>query len=133
MIKCFHCKSYKVCLTIKEKQYKIINECFNCYNNTHLFIDDYINNYKEFYSSLNHEKEIISEIHNCSKHSKEYISFCYNCKEMLCEECFISHDSKNHCIQKIKEIISDKENKEIIGCKKELNSLKNVIEIKLEK
>ena len=130
MIKCLKCNSFKTCLKLNEKQYIIINECFNCYNRIHLFIDDYINNYKEFYCLLN-KKETISELYSCSKHSKDYISFCNNCKELLCEECLISHDSINHLIQKIKEIVDNQEKNEINEYKNELINLKTVIEKKI--
>ena len=123
MIKCVNCESYNVCLKIKSKEYKVINECFKCGNIIHLFIDDYFKNYKDYYSAKN-EKEIVSKLYNCLKHSKLYTSFCHNCKEKLCEECLISHDKTNHFIQNIKEIFDEKERDEINNCKNELENLK---------
>ena len=131
MIKCINCNSYKVCLKIKENKFMLINECFNCYETKYLFIDDYINNYKEFFSLIKKE-EIIPELNDCAKHSKKFLYFCHNCKEILCEECFKSHDSINHFINNIKEIIDEREKNEIIDYKNVLNNLKNVIQKKEE-
>ena len=129
MIKCPICNSYKVLIKTKEKQYMLINECFNCFTTIHLFIDDYINNYHDFYSFS--KKETLSELFNCSKHSQIFLYFCHNCKEILCKECFLSHDSKNNLIEKINEIINDEDKKDIVDCKKDLNNLKNLIEKKI--
>ena len=129
MIKCLNCNSYKVCLKFKEKQFMLINECFNCYETNYLFIDDYINNYKEFYSAI--KKETFPDRNNCLKHSKIFLYFCNNCKEILCEDCLKSHDSINHFIQKIKEIISEKEKNEIFDYKNKLNKMKDIIKKKL--
>ena len=90
MIKCLNCNSYKVCLKFKEKQFMLINECFNCFETNYFFIDDYINNYKEFYSIT--KKETFPDKNNCLKHSKIFLYFCHNCKEILCEDCLKSHD-----------------------------------------
>ena len=130
MIKCLNCNSNKVCLKFKEHKYTIVNECFNCYNIYYLFIDDYFLNYKEFYSYTDN-KENVSKSYNCSKHSKTFILFCHNCNELLCEECLLSHDSTNHSIQKINEIIDEKEMKEINEYNKELINLKSIIEEKI--
>ena len=129
MIKCPICNYYKVSIKIKEKQFMLINECFNCFTTIHLFIDDYINNYKEFYSFC--KKDKIPELCNCSKHSQIFVYFCHNCKEILCEECILSHDSKNHSIEKIKEILNDEDKNDIVECKKDLINLKNLIEKKI--
>ena len=130
MIKCPNCNSYKVSIKLKDEKFMIINECFNCFTTIHLFIDDYINNYKEFCSFC--KKDKISELCNCSKHSQIFAYFCHNCKEILCEECILSHDSKNHSIEKIKEIINDKDKIEIVEYKKDLVNLKNLIEKKID-
>jgi len=126
MIKCPICNSYKVGIKIKEKQFMLINECFNCFTIIHLFIDDYINNYQEYYSFS--KKDNTPELFNCSKHSQIFLYFCHNCKEILCNECFLSHDSKNHSIEKIKEILNDEDKNDIVECKKDLINLKNLIE-----
>lgn len=131
MIKCVNCNSYNVCLKIKEREYKVINECFKCGNIIHLFIDDYFNNYKDYYTPKN-EKENVSELYNCYKHSKLYISFCHNCKEKLCEECLISHDKNKHFIQNIKEILEEKEKNKINDCKNDLENLKIIIKKKID-
>ena len=130
MFKCINCNSYKVCLKFNEKEYKIINECFNCYNIIHLFIDDFFINYKEFYASKP-DKDKIKNIQICLKHNKAFISFCNNCKEILCEECLLSHDNINHPTQKIKEIIDNKSESRINEYKNELIDLKNIIEEKI--
>ena len=129
MIKCLNCNSYKVCLKFKEKQFMLINECLNCYETNYLFIDDYINNYKEFYTAT--KKETFPDKNNCLKHSKIFLYFCHNCKEILCEDCLKSHDSINHFIQRIKEIIGEKEKNEIFDYKNKLNKLKDIIKKKL--
>ena len=131
LFKCVNCSSYKVCLKFNEREYKIINECYNCYNIIHLFIDDFFLNYKEFYTSIP-KKENISEMHICSKHNKPFISFCDISKEILCDECRISHDNINHPLQIIEEIIDNKNKNEINEYKNELNILKEIIEKKIE-
>ena len=131
MFKCISCNSYKVCLKFNDREYTIINECFNCSSIIHLFIDDFFQNYKEFYSPKP-DKENINKIHNCSKHNKGFISLCNNCKEILCEECLLSHDNINHLTKKISEIIEDKNKNEIIEYKNELNDLKEIIEKKID-
>ena len=130
MFKCINCNSYKVCLKFNDREYAIINECFNCSNIIHLFIDDFFLNYKEFYTSKP-DKENITKIHICSKHNKAFISFCNNCKEILCEECLLSHDNINHPTQKIDEIIDNKNKNEINEYKNELINLKEIIEQKI--
>ena len=131
MFKCISCKSYKVCLKFNDREYTIINECSNCSNIIHLFIDDFFMNYKEFYTSKQ-DKETITKNHNCSKHNKIFISFCNNCKEILCEKCLLSHDNINHPTQKINEIIDDKNKNEINEYKNELINLKEIIVKKIE-
>ena len=75
MIKCINCNSHKVILKFDEIKYMVINECFNCYNIIHLFIDDYINNYKSFLNINKKENFDIKDINLCLKHNKPYISF----------------------------------------------------------
>ena len=139
MIKCITCKSNNVFLKIKESNYMIITECFNCYNIMHLFIDDYILNYKEYYSLNLISKEINTNINNdkninlCLKHSKNYIYFCFNCKINLCDECLKYHDRAIHSIKEIKEIITKKEKEQIEEYKKILLILKEEINNKIEK
>lgn len=133
MIKCISCKSNKVIFKIEDSKYMIINECFNCYNIIHLFIDDYILNYKEyniFGNNSNKQNEKLNNYSNmtlCQKHSKTYTSFCFMCKENLCNECLLSHNSSLHLIKQIKEIINKDEKVQIEEYKKQLILLKKSI------
>ena len=134
MIKCINCRSNKVFLKIEESNYMVINECFNCYNIIHLFIDDYILNYKDYYSlNLNQNKTLNNDkITNlCQKHNKTNIYFCFVCKINLCDECLQSHDRIIHSIKETKEIITEKEKEQIEEYKKILTLLKEEINNKI--
>ena len=132
MIKCPKCSSYKVCLKFNEKKYSIINECFNCYLTIQLFIDDYFNNYKEFYSYQSTNNDFAKK-YFCEKHNKNFISFCYNCKEILCEECLTSHDSIYHYIQKIRDILDNNDKNCCLDYKIQISNLQGIIEQKIDK
>ena len=95
MIKCISCKSNKVIVKIEDSKYMVINECYNCCNIVHLFIDDYFLNYKEYNNFINNikNKNDDNSILFCQKHTKKYTSFCLNCKINLCDECLLSHNS----------------------------------------
>ena len=134
MIKCINCRSNKVFLKIEESNYMVINECFNCYNIIHLFIDDYILNYKDYYSlNLNQNKTLNNDkITNlCQKHNKSNMYFCFVCKINLCDECLQSHDRIIHSIKETKEIITEKEKEQIEEYKKILTLLKEEINNKI--
>ena len=135
MIKCIECNSNKVILKLEESKYMVINECYNCYNIIHLFIDDYVDNYKNYNSidissDSNTQKEKDTKI--CQKHSKDYISFCFNCNINLCNECLLSHDSSLHSISSIKQIITQNDIKENQIIKNHMTSLKEEINKKIE-
>ena len=138
MIKCTNCKSNKVIFKIQDSNYMIINECYNCNNIIHLFIDDYMLNYKEFntfnFIPNNSNKRIDQDknINLCLKHNgKQYKLFCFNCKINLCEECLLSHNSSLHSIKEIKNIIIKNDKEQIDQYKKELLSLKEEINNKI--
>ena len=134
MIKCIDCNSNKVILKLEESKYMVVNECYNCYNIIHLFIDDYLDNYKNFYSndisSISKDKE--KEMHLCLKHSQNYVSFCFNCYQNLCNECLLSHNGAIHSITAIKQIITKNNIEEIQIYKKDMILLKDNIYKKIE-
>ena len=134
MIKCIDCNSNKVILKLEESKYMVVNECYNCYNIIHLFIDDYLDNYKNFYSndisSISKDKE--KEMHLCQKHSQNYVSFCFNCYQNLCNECLLSHNGAIHSITAIKQIITKNNIEEIQIYKKDMILLKDNIYKKIE-
>ena len=134
MIKCIDCNSNKVILKLEESKYMVVNECYNCYNIIHLFIDDYLDNYKNFYSndisSISKDKE--KEMHLCLKHSQNYVSFCFNCYQNLCNECLLSHNRAIHSITAIKQIITKNNIEEIQIYKKDMILLKDNIYKKIE-
>ena len=132
MIKCINCNSHKVIFKFDEIKYMVINECFNCYNIIHLFIDDYINNYKSFLNINKKENFDIKDINFCLKHNKPYISFCFNCQINLCDECLLSHNRAVHLIQKIEEIIPKNEIENIEKYRKNIIILKEDINKKIE-
>ena len=134
MIKCTICNSNKIILKIEEAKYKIINECYNCYNIIHLFIDDYLENYQG-YNSINTTQNaniFDKNLNLCQKHNKQYNSFCFICKTNLCNECLISHNIDLHLIKEIKDIINQKDKEEIILYKNEIFNLKEEINQKIE-
>ena len=150
MIKCISCNSNKVILKLDESKYMIINECYNCSNIINLFIDDYIINYKEYYSFNKEKKEkqimgvqfllLNKDIYKkndndltlCLKHSKKYESFCFNCKINLCTECLLSHNITLHSIKEINKIIN-KDDLELIEIyKKDILNLKEEINKRIE-
>ena len=133
MIKCISCNSNKVILKIDESKYMIINECYKCFNIINLFIDDYIVNYKQYYSfnkNENNDKDN-KEFLLCLKHSKKYEYFCSNCKINLCAECLLSHNRAIHSIKEIKNIINKDEKALIEIYKKDVLNLKEHINIKI--
>ena len=134
MIKCISCNSNKVILKLDESKYMIINECYNCFNIINLFIDDYIVNYKQYYSlnkNQNNDK-YNKELFLCHKHNEKYEHFCFNCKINLCSQCLLSHNRAIHPIKEIKNIINNDEKTLIEIYKKEVLNLKEHISLKIE-
>ena len=133
MIKCISCNSNKVIFKIEDSKYIIINECYNCFNIYHLFIDDYTLNYKEYnnFSNDNSNKKYDKFLFLCQQHTKKYTSFCFNCKKNLCDECLLSHNTSLHSIKEIGKIINEEEKQQIKEYKKELMLLKDLINKKI--
>ena len=133
MIKCISCNSNKVIFKIEDSKYMIINECYNCFNIYHLFIDDYTLNYKEYnnFSNDNSNKKYDKFLFLCQQHTKKYTSFCFNCKKNLCDECLLSHNTSLHSIKEIGKIINEEEKQQIKEYKKELMLLKDLINKKI--
>ena len=133
MIKCISCNSNKVIFKIEDSKYIIINECYNCFNINHLFIDDYTLNYKEYnnFSNDNSNKKYDKFLFLCQQHTKKYTSFCFNCKKNLCDECLLSHNTSLHSIKEIGKIINEEEKQQIKEYKKELMLLKDLINKKI--
>ena len=132
MIKCVNCNSFNLVIKFKEKNYQIVNECYDCNEYNHIFIDDYIDNYLNK-NKIGNEKDEGKDkaIYFCNKHSQKFSCFCYTCNNCLCNECLLSHNIQLHNTQNIFEMFTKEIKDKISNYKKALQNLETLINTKI--
>ena len=130
MIKCVNCNSFNLVIKFKENNYQIVNECYDCNEYNHIFIDDYTENYLKK-NDKDKDKDKDKIIYFCNKHNQKFSSFCYTCNKCLCNECLLSHNTQLHNIENIYEMFTEEIKEKIFKYKNILECLESLMNGKI--